>query len=769
MKRATSRVFLVFVAGVAVAGLQLSGQGTAPARPPAAAQAKPAAVNGATGTFIPSTKNGDWPSYTGDARGSRYSPLDQITAANFNDLEVAWRFKTDSLGTRPEFKLEGTPLVVKGVLYTTAGTRRSVIALDAATGELLWVHRYPEGTRGANAPRQLSGRGVSYWTDGRGDERIIYITPGYRMIALDVKTGQPVKSFGKDGVVDLKAGVVYGNNQQIDLETGEIGVHSTPVVVKDVVLVGSSMKEGMTVTTHNNTKGLARGFDARTGKVLWTFNTIPRPGEFGNDSWHDNSWAINGNAGVWTQITVDEELGLVYLPVETPTSDFYGGKRPGNNLYGESLVCVDLATGKKKWHFQFVHHPVWNDDMSSAPLIADVTIDGRARKVVAVPSKQSWLWVFDRVTGEPIWPIEEKAVPKGDVPGEWYSPTQPHPPAALMYGRNTVTKDDLIDFTPELRAQALKQLERYKWNPGVVYTPPIVGDVNGLLGAINIGHVNGGTNWPGGGYDPDTRTVFAHANTSSVTSSSVAPPPPGFSDIPYQDGVVGEQFRLRTAAGTGTYADVPPQRGRGAAAAGAASARGATAGQAGEGRGAAGRGTAAAPPAATTAAAAPAPGAAGGGRGGGGGEGGGGLTVQGLSILKPPYSVLAAIDLEKGVVKWRTPHGETPDAVRNHALLKGMNIPRTGQGASVGLVITKTLVILGESQFTTTDAHPRGAMLRAYDKVTGKEVGAVFIPAPQSGSPMTYLANGRQHIVVAVSGGPYSGEYISFALPNDAR
>ena len=737
MKRATLRsafVFLIFGAVASGAALSVSGQAGAPAKATAA---------GVQGTFIPSTRNGDWPSYTGDARGSRYSPLDQINAGNFNDLEVAWRFKTDSLGTRPEYKLEGTPLVVKGVLYTTAGTRRSVIALDAVTGELLWVHRYPEGARGANAPRQLSGRGLAYWTDGKGDDRIIYFTPGYRMIALDAKTGQPVKSFGKDGVVDLKVGAVFGNNEQIDLETGEIGIHSTPVVVKNVVLVGSSMKEGMTVTTHNNTKGLARGFDARTGKLLWTFHTIPRPGEFGNDTWHDNSWAINGNAGIWTQISVDEELGLVYLPVETPTSDFYGGKRPGNNLYGESLVCVDLATGKKKWHFQFVHHPLWNDDMSSAPLIADVTIAGKPRKVVAVPSKQAWLWVFDRVTGEPIWPIEEKPVPKGDVPGEWYSPTQPHPPAALMYGRNTVTENDLIDFTPELRAQALKQLQRYKWIPGAVYTPPIVGNTTGLLGAINIGHVNGGTNWPGGGYDPDTRTVFAHANTSSVTSSSVAPPPPGFSDIPYQDGVVGEQFRLRQAAGTGTYADVP-QRGRGAATPATTTA----------GRGAPG-------PAAEA--------GRGGQQGRGGGEGGGGLTVQGLPILKPPYSVLAAIDLEKGVVKWRTPHGETPDAVRNHPLLKGMKIPRTGQPASVGLVITKTLVVLGESQFTTTDDHPRGAMLRAYDKVTGKEVGAVFMPAPQSGSPMTYLANGKQYIVVAVSGGPYSGEYIAFALPNEGQ
>jgi quinoprotein glucose dehydrogenase len=678
----------------------------------------------------PSTVNGDWPAYAADVRGSRYSPLDRITAANFNDLEVAWRFKTDSLGTRPEYKLEGTPIVIKGVLYATAGTRRSVIALDAATGELLWVHRYPEGPRGAAAPRQLSGRGLAYWSDGRGDDRILYVTPGYRLIALDAKTGQMVKSFGKDGVVDMKVGAIYGADKQIDLETGEIGLHSTPTVVKNVVLVGSAMKEGMTVTTHNNTKGLARAYDARTGKTLWTFHTIPRPGEPGNDTWLDNSWAVNGNTGVWTQITVDEELGLVYLPVESPSSDYYGGKRPGNNLYGESLVCVDLATGKYKWHFQFVHHPIWDHDLSSAPLIADVTINGRPRKVVAVPSKQAWLYVFDRITGEPIWPIEEKPVPKGDVPGEWYAPTQPHPPASLMYGRNAFSLDELIDFTPELRAQAVRNMERYKWYPGVVYNPPIVGNVNGLLGAINMGNANGGTNWPGGGYDPELHMVFAQAATASIAAESVAPPPPGFSDLPYQAGVVGQPFRLREAAGAGTYADVP-SRGRGAATPAAAA-------------------TAAPAPSATPGEATRNP---------------GGLTVEGLSILKPPYGVLAAIDLERGAVAWKVPHGETPDVVRNHPLLKGLTIPRTGQSSSVGLLVTKTLVILGDPQVTTTASRPRGAMLRAYDKKTGKEVGAVFMPAPQSGSPMTYMANGRQFIVVAISGGPYSGEYLAFSLP----
>src|SRR6476620_7559488 len=406
----------------------------------------------------PSTKNGDWPYYTADLKGTKYSPLDQIKASNFKDLEVAWRFKTDNMGTRPEFKLEGTPLVVKGILYATGGTRRDVFALRADTGELLWVHAEFEGQRAVNSPRQLSGRGVSYWTDGK-EERILYVSTGYRLIALDAKTGNRISSFGKDGLVDLKVGVVSGTGQQIDLETGDAGLHSTPTVVKDVVIVGMAMKEGMTVKTHNNTKGQVRAFDVKTGKLLWAFNTIPKPGEFGNDTWLENSWAANGNTGVWTQITVDEELGLVYLPVESPSSDFYGGHRPGNNLFGESLVCVDLKTGQRKWHFQFIHHGIWDHDMSSAAMLTDINKDGKVIKAVAVPSKQGFLYVFDRVTGKPVWPIEERPVPKGDVPGEWYSPTQPFPTKPPAYARQAVTPDEVMDFTPELKAQALKNLD----------------------------------------------------------------------------------------------------------------------------------------------------------------------------------------------------------------------------------------------------------------------------------------------------------------------
>ena len=688
----------------------------------------------------PSTKNGDWPAYTGDIKGTRYSPLDQINASNFNKLEVAWRFKTDNLGTRPEFKLEGTPLVVKGILYATGGTRRSVFALKADTGELLWVHAEFEGERAVKAPRQLSGRGVSYWTDGRGDERIIYVTTGYRLVALNAKTGTPIPSFGKDGVVDLKVGMVTGTGQQIDLVNGEAGLHATPTVVKDVVIVGSSFKEGMTVVTHNNTKGVVRAFDARSGKLLWTFNTIPRPGEVGNNTWENNSWKDNGNAGVWTQISVDEEAGLGYLPVEDPSSDFYGGHRPGDNLYGDSLVCVDLKTGQRKWHYQIVHHPIWDYDLSSAPLLADLTIDGRPRKIVAVPTKETFLYVFDRITGEPIWPIVEKSVPQSDVPGEKTSPTQPFPTKPPAYSRQSVTENELIDFTPELRMQALEQLKAYKNGP--MFNPPVVSKIQGPLAALTLGTAAGGTNWPGGSLDPETGIAYLHACNSCITTIGLIEPPEGFSDIRYVLGQAGQPFRVSEGPGFGSAADFP-QPGRGG--------RGTEAAAAGRGRGARGEAAATATPPGVTPVR-------------------GGTTVQGLPLLKPPYATISAISLSRGDIVWQTPHGDTPDAVRNHPALKGMNIPKTGQpGYNIGTLVTKTLVIAGDGQVTTTDSHPRGALLRAYDKATGNQVGGVLIPAPQSGSPMTYSVNGRQYIVVAVSGGAYSGEYIAFALPNEAR
>jgi glucose dehydrogenase len=658
-------------------------------------------------------RNGEWTSYGGDLGHTRYSALDQINASNFNTLEVAWRFKPDNLGPRPEFQFESTPLMVKGVVYTTAGSRRAVVALDAATGEMLWMHSENEGARGAAAPRQLSGRGLSYWSDGR-EQRILYVTPGYRLIALDAKTGIPVAGFGKNGVVDLK----LEDDQEMDLVTGEIGLHSTPTVAKDVVIIGAAHKTGANPKSRRNEKGYVRGYDVRTGKRLWIFHTIPGPGEFGNDTWERDSWSYTGNTGVWGQISVDEELGLVYLPVEMPTGDYYGGHRPGNGLFGESLVAVDLQTGKRRWHFQLVHHGIWDMDIPCAPILVDITVNGRTIKAVAQPTKQAFLYVFNRETGEPIWPIEERAVAKGDVPGEWYAPTQPFPTKPPAYDRQGISVDDLIDFTPELRAQAVKAIEKYKIGP--IFTPPVASKLEGPIATLTSGFA---TNWPGGAYDPETHIAYIYSQ-SGASPLALVVPPDGMSDMNFIQGTA-----LTGARRTG---------GSGSAAGG-------------------GRTETPAPAGATAPAS-----AASSGEGGGGGPS---LNVQGLPLLKPPYARISAIDLNKGEIKWQIAHGETADNVRNNPALKGLNIPRTGRPGLIGPLVTKTLVIAGEGGLFTTPNGKRGAMLRAYDKSTGQEAGAVYMPAPETGSPMTYMHNGRQYIVIAVSGGNYSAELIAFRLP----
>jgi quinoprotein glucose dehydrogenase len=664
--------------------------------------------------------------YTADLKGSKYSPLDQINADNFDKLEVAWRFKTDNLGPRPENKLEGTPIMVNGMLYMTAGTRRAVVALDAKTGEEKWVYSLDEGKRAARSPRSLSGRGVSYWTDGKGDDRVVFVTIGYRLVELNAHTGQPVPGFGKAGMVDLKEGVVYGKDKQIDLDAGEIGLHSTPTVVNDTIIVGSSMAEGLGYRFSTNSKGLVRAFDAKTGKQVWRFNTIPYPGQPGNETWENGSWEWTGNTGVWTQISVDPELGLVYLPVESPTIDTYGGNRPGNDLYAESLVAVDLKTGAHKWHFQLVHHPIWDHDISSAPLLIDATIDGKPRKLVAQPTKQSYLYVFDRITGKPVWPMPEMPVPQSDVPGEKSAKTQPIPSKPESYTRAFLKPEDVIDFTPELHKQALENLKAYRWEQ-TPFVPPTM-DGKEWKGAINMGNTVGGINWPGASFDPETGIFYGQANNSSVTTENIS------------EQYLATVNPQNQAANRQAIWEAEPN-GRPPAGPGMARPEGA------------GRGGA--------------PGGPGGAGAGGGGRGRGGLNtgLQGLPIAKPPYGVITAIDLNTGDVKFRVPHGDTPDNVRNSPALKGMDIPKTGQSGSVGLFVTKTLVVVGDPTVTSPPGRPRGAMLRAYDKVNGKEVGAVWMPAAQSGSPMTYMAGGKQYIVVAVSGGAYTGEYIAYALP----
>jgi len=639
---------------------------------------------------------GEWPTYGGDLGHTRYAALDQISAANFNDLEVAWRFKTDNLGPRPEFNLQSTPLMVRGRLYSTGGTRRAVVALDAGTGELLWVHSEDEGARGAASPRQLSGRGLAYWSDGK-EERILYVTPGYRLIALDARTGNPIAGFGRGGAIDLKADL----DPAMDLTSAPIGLHATPIVAGNVVIVGAAFETGANPKSRRNIKGAVRGFDVRTGKRLWMFKTIPEPGEVGHETWENDSWAYTGNTGVWAQISVDEELGMAYLPVELPTHDYYGGARPGNGLFGESLVAIDYRTGERKWHYQLVHHGLWDMDIPCAPILADIRVNGRTIKAVAQPSKQAFLYVFDRVTGQPIWPIEERPVPQGDTPGEKYSPTQPIPTRPLPYDRQGLAIDDLIDFTPELRAEAVKTIAQYRIGP--LFTPPAVSRAEGPIATLAMATQAPATNWPGGSYDPETHILYVYSQ-SAVATLGLVPPADGTADgVRYHQGTVLTGARRTGGSGSAT-------------------------GQAG--------GAATAP------------------------------TVQGLPLIKPPYGRINAINLDSGDILWQVPHGETPEAIRNHPALKGLNIPRTGRPGQVGTLVTRTLVIAGEPGFGPTPSGQRGSMLRAYDKRTGADAGGVYMPAPQTGSPMTYMLNGRQYLVVAISGGSYSGELVAFRLPS---
>ncbi len=640
-------------------------------------------------------KNGEWRSYVGDLGSTRYSPLDQINAGNFKNLEVAWRFKSDSLGPRPEFNFQSTPLMVNGVIYTTAGTRRAVVALDAATGEMLWMHSENEGKRADAAPRKLSGRGLAYWTDGR-DARIYYVTIGYRLVALDAKTGAPVAGFGQSGIVDLR----MDDDQEMDPIEADIGYHAAPVVAKDVVIVGAAHSPGGNPKGKKNVKGFVRGYDARTGKRLWIFHTVPMAGEYGIDTWQDDSWSYTGNTGVWGQISVDEDAGVVYLPVETPTGDFYGGNRPGSGLFGETLVALDLKTGRRLWHYQFIHHGIWDWDIPCAPILTDITVGGRRVKAVSQPTKQAWVYTFDRTNGQPVWPIVEKPVPQSDVPFEKTSATQPFPSKPPAFDRQGVTPDDLIDFTPELHAAALELVSHYKLGP--IFTPPVVSKWPGPLGTLMMPSATGGANWQGGSFDPETGILYVFSDTN-VTPLGLLPVDPAKNDFKFISGRARDPNAPAVAAGRG-------------------------------------------------------------GRGGGGEEGGGGLSVQGLPLVKPPYGRITAIDMNKGEIVWQIAHGETPDNIRNHPALKGLTIPRTGRQGRIGTLVTKTLVIAGEGGFFTTPSGARGAMLRAYDKATGNEVGSVYMPAPQTGSPMTYMLNGKQYIVVAISGASYSAELIAFRL-----
>ena len=657
-------------------------------------------------------KNGEWRYYGGDSGTTKYSPLDQINATNAKELKIAWQWKSQNFGRRPDFNWEVTPLMAGGVLYFTAGTRRDVVAVDGATGETLWMYRLDEGERGQAVARTVN-RGLAYWSDGRDDNRILLISPGYQLVALNAKNGQVIPAFGKVGLVDLTEGL-----DRPIVKPGTIGSSSPAIVIRDVVVVGAALLAGTAPRSKENVPGYIRGYDVRTGKKLWTFKTIPRPGEFGNETWGNDSWKYTGNTGAWVPLAADEELGYVYIPVEMPTGDFYGGNRPGDNLFSDSLVCLDAKTGKRVWHYQLVHHDIWDWDIGAPPILTDITVNGRKIKAVAQIMKQGFTFVFDRATGQPVWPIEERPVPQSDVPGEKTSPTQPFPTKPKAFERQGTSYDDLIDFTPELKAEAIKIADQYKMGP--LYTPPILRDTNGKLATLMLPHHVGGANWPGGAFDPETGTLYV-ASLTQHEALAVSAADPARSDMGYVGG-----------------------GGRGG--------RGAPAGRGGGG-------------------VAP----AGGGRGFVGiddGEGGGrapqrtNTGPQGLPLVKPPWGRITAIDLNTGDHRWTVANGETPDYIRNHPALKGIDLSNGGKPSRSLLMVTKTLLFAPEgNNLWVTPAGGGGNLLRILDKASGKLIHQMPLPAMATGVPMTYMVNDRQYVVLAVGAAGVPAELIALALP----
>ena len=642
------------------------------------------------------TQGGEWRVYGGDSGSTKYSPLDQINAENVSELEIVWRWKANNFGPRPDYNWETTPLMANGVLYTTAGTRRDAVAIDPLTGETLWMFRFDEGVRGDRAVRKQN-RGLTYWTDGE-EERILMISPGYQLIALNAKNGRRIADFGTEGIVDLTLGL-----DRDVVEPGTIGSSSPAIVVNDVVVMGAALIPGTAPRSKTNVPGYIRGYDVRTGEKLWTFRTIPQPGEFGNETWEDGSWEYTGNVAAWVPLSGDEELGYVYIPTEMPTGDYYGGHRPGDNLFADSVVCLDVKTGERVWHYQTVHHDVWDYDVASPPILANVTVDGRARKIVAQPTKQGFLFVFDRVTGEPIWPIEERPVEASDVPGEKSSPTQPFPTKPAPFEMQGSIDDNLIDLTPELRAEAIAIAKGYKQGP--LFTPPVVHDADGKIATLIVPTVQGGANWEGGAVDAETGIVYI-ASTNRVSAMALAKPDASRSDMDF----VGGGGRPRRSGSRGSFgrdysrADAPFRNRN--------------------------------------------------------------IGPQGLPIVKPPWGRITAIDLNTGDHVWMKPNGEAPDYVKEHPALQGVDLSGVGNPDQATLMVTKTLLFGGVGGGLFGGGTAAGSpMFRVYNKATGDVIHEMELPSGTTGLPMTYMVNGRQFIVVAVGGRGHPAELVALAVP----
>jgi len=456
------------------------------------------------GRGTPARKPAEWPAYGGDAGNSKYSPLSRINRSNVKDLRIAWRWRSpdaEVLRRLPKLQTwiyEATPVMAKGVLYTSTSLSQ-VAAIEAATGRTLWVYDPKSYEAGNPTNNGFVHRGVARWVDG-DDERIFIGTGDAKLIALNARTGQPIPEFGKGGRIDLTQGL--GRR----VTPAYYSVTSPPTVCRDTVVVGSSILDYP--ATPQMPPGDVRGFDVRTGELRWTFHAVPKAGEHGRETWANGSADRIGNTNVWTMMSADEERGLVYLPFSTPANDWYGGQRHGSNLFGESLVCVEAATGKRVWHFQIAHHGLWDYDLPAAPTLADLRVDGKLVPTVSQVTKQGFCFVFNRVTGKPLWPIEERPVPESDVAGEKAAPTQPFPTRPPAFDRQGIREDDLIDFTPELRREALEILKPYRYGP--LYTPP------SERGTVSVPGYTGGASWSGAALDPETGRLFIPSVTGPL-------------------------------------------------------------------------------------------------------------------------------------------------------------------------------------------------------------------------------------------------------------
>ncbi|NKB34379.1 MAG: PQQ-binding-like beta-propeller repeat protein [Pseudomonadales bacterium] len=636
-----------------------------------------------------SVGNGDWRYFGGDNNFQRYSRLEQIDSNYVAELEIVWRRDGTAERLRENYEglagtknLRSTPLLIEGVLYAQ-NVFGLVEAFDPATGETIWTQDPYEATLLEAAG--ISSRGVAHWEQGI-DQRIMSVRGNY-MYALNPQTGEPFPDFGREelGRINLTYNTSNANN---------FALTTSPLVVGNTAVVGGFLNgAGDGGSIKEAAPENIRGFDVRTGELEWEFNVVPRPGEFGYDSWEEGSAEWSGDLGSWCCLSADEELGIVYVPLGAPTSAYYGGHRPGDNLFANSLVALNAETGERLWHFQMIHHDLWEYDNSSPPILGDITVDGREIKAVMQANKNGFVYVFNRINGEPVWPIVETAVPQSIVEGEATSATQPIPTKPPAFDRQGINENDLIDFTPSLREQALELVANFTLGP--LYTPPSPWIENGNQGTITQPDAWGSGNWNTGAFDPETGMYYAVSYTNpgnlgiAPTSSSSA---------------------TMTHSISRESPDVP--------------------------------------------------------------------SIQGLPIVKPPYGRVTALNMNSGELEWTVANGDGP---RNHPLLRDLDLPPLGIPNRPAPLVTKTLFFVGEGSDAVIGTVPGGGaydpagtgfdeswrwgtIFRAYDKANGNILAEIDLQAGTTGAPMTYMHEGKQYIVVAISSRTSEPEWVALAI-----